>query len=186
VSTELAGLQNVNGLLQVFNSTFNFHKKKKKYSRTNVVQSLIARRITEPQLFMIDGSWQRSSFFCSTAGAYMATTNDYEAAAMGAWSGNSPFQMAWNRLWAENGDAISIIYAGTGALKSAYTRTGKRTLVGLVDDARKSAARFYLNNFTDKDKQTNIDLLLGKLPTQREVYLFNPIIEAVSSQMKRM
>jgi hypothetical protein len=33
-------------------------------------------------------------------------------------------------LWAENGDALSRIYAGTGALNTSFTRTGKRTLVG--------------------------------------------------------
>jgi hypothetical protein len=34
-----------------------------------------------------------------------------------------------------------------GALKSGFTRTGKRTLGGLVDDGVKSVVRYYLNNF---------------------------------------
>jgi hypothetical protein len=38
-------------------------------------------------------------------------------------------------------------YAGTGALKSGFTRTGKRTLGGLLDDGAKSVTRYYLNNF---------------------------------------
>lgn len=38
-------------------------------------------------------------------------------------------------------------YAGTGALKSGFTRTGKRTLAGLIDDGVKSMTRYYLNNF---------------------------------------
>lgn len=38
-------------------------------------------------------------------------------------------------------------YAGTGALKSGFTRTGKRTLAGLMDDGVKSITRYYLNNF---------------------------------------
>jgi hypothetical protein len=38
-------------------------------------------------------------------------------------------------------------YAGTGALKSGFTRTGKRTLGGLIDDGVKSMTRYYLNNF---------------------------------------
>lgn len=33
-------------------------------------------------------------------------------------------------LWAENGDSLSKIYAGTGALKSEYTRSGKFTWSG--------------------------------------------------------
>lgn len=41
--------------------------------------------------------------------------------------------MLWGyhrELWAENGDALSKIYAGTGALNTSFTRTGKRTLAG--------------------------------------------------------
>ena len=50
-------------------------------------------------------------------------------------------------LWANNGDAISRIYAGTGALKSGFTRSGKRSLAGMLDDATKSVQRFAINNF---------------------------------------
>jgi hypothetical protein len=35
-------------------------------------------------------------------------------------------------LWADNGDALSRIYAGTGALNTSFTRTGKRTFAGAV------------------------------------------------------
>ena len=44
-------------------------------------------------------------------------------------------------LWADHGDDISRQYAGTGALKSGFTRTGKRTKMGLLDDGLKSAMR---------------------------------------------
>lgn len=37
---------------------------------------------------------------------------------------------AFNNLWADNGDWLSKIYAGTGALKSSYTRNGKQTVFG--------------------------------------------------------
>lgn len=33
-------------------------------------------------------------------------------------------------LWAENGDSLSKIYTGTGALRSEYTRSGKVTWAG--------------------------------------------------------
>jgi hypothetical protein len=36
----------------------------------------------------------------------------------------------FNNLWADNGDWLSKIYAGTGALKSSYTRNGKQTMFG--------------------------------------------------------
>ena len=54
---------------------------------------------------------------------------------------------------------ISRQYAGTGALKSGFTRTGKRTVSGLVDDGMKSCVRYYLNNFEDGTKQDALDLV---------------------------
>lgn len=64
-------------------------------------------------------------------------------------------------LWADHGDAISRQYSGTGALKSGFTRTGKRTLDGFVDDGIKSVTRYYLNNFCDGAKQDAVDLITG-------------------------
>jgi hypothetical protein len=50
-------------------------------------------------------------------------------------------------LWADSGDAISLLYAGTGALKADVTRTGKRqVLKGPLDDGINSLTRYYLNN----------------------------------------
>ncbi|OAD73140.1 hypothetical protein PHYBLDRAFT_96484, partial [Phycomyces blakesleeanus NRRL 1555(-)] len=63
-------------------------------------------------------------------------------------------------LWAENGDGLSKIYAGTGALKSAFTRTGKVTFMNVLSDATRSVNRFYINNFQDKARQEVIDQLL--------------------------
>ena len=57
--------------------------------------------------------------------------------------------------------ALSKIYAGTGALKSSFTRHGKMSLAGAIADARKSATRVYINNFTDKGRQNTIDMLLA-------------------------
>ena len=64
-------------------------------------------------------------------------------------------------LWANHGDDISRQYAGTGALKSGFTRTGKRTYGGLADDGLKSLTRYYLNNFSDGRKQDALDLVTG-------------------------
>lgn len=94
------------------------------------------------------------------------------------------FNMCLNEQWADNGDELSRIYTGTGALKSGFTRSGKRTLAGLMDDAKKSATRFYQNNFQDKYKQEVIDLLLGKLGDRSEIRLFNPIREAVMQSLQ--
>lgn len=94
----------------------------------------------------------------------------------------------WNRhgtLWADNGDALSKIYAGTGALKSSFTRSGKMSLAGAIADARKSAQRMYINNFADKGRQNTIDMLLGRLMGQTPVHLFDPINDFVASELNK-
>lgn len=41
---------------------------------------------------------------------------------------------AWRHLWSDNGDELSKIYAGSGAIRSSATRRGKQTLAGLLDE----------------------------------------------------
>lgn len=98
---------------------------------------------------------------------------------------SSDFWMRHSSLWADNGDTLSKIYAGTGALKSSFTRHGKMSLSGAIADARKSATRLYVNNFADKGRQNTIDLLLGRLMGQTPVYLFDPINDYVISELNR-
>ena len=96
----------------------------------------------------------------------------------------SDVQMKHSTLWADNGDALSKIYAGTGALKSSFTRHGKMSFAGALADARKSATRLYVNNFTDKARQRTIDLLLGRLTNQMPVPLHDPINDLVSEELE--
>ena len=94
----------------------------------------------------------------------------------------------WNRhstLWADNGDALSRIYAGTGALKSSFTRSGKMSLAGALADVRKSATRAYINNFADKGRQNTIDMLLGRLMGQAPVSLFDPLNDYVHAELSK-
>lgn len=72
---------------------------------------------------------------------------------------SSPLLMH-SELWADNGDMLSKIYTGTGALKSEVTRSGKMSFASMLGDATKSINRFYINNFQDKDRQETIDFLL--------------------------
>ncbi|EWC46159.1 hypothetical protein DRE_04537 [Drechslerella stenobrocha 248] len=88
-------------------------------------------------------------------------------------------------LWADNGDALSRIYAGTGALKSSFTRSGKSSLGGVLADFRKSATRIYINNFADKGRQTTIDMLLGRLVGQDPVVLYDPINDYVNTELSK-
>lgn len=97
----------------------------------------------------------------------------------------SEFDRRHSTLWADNGDALSKIYAGTGAIKSSFTRHGKMSLAGALADARKSATRLYINNFSDNVRQNTIDLLLGRLTNQMPVHLYDPVNDLVSEELKR-
>lgn len=48
---------------------------------------------------------------------------------------------------------VSIQYSGTGALKTDFTRTGKRTKLGAMKDGLNSLTRYYKNNFADGYRQ---------------------------------
>ncbi|KAF6768501.1 hypothetical protein AHF37_06380 [Paragonimus kellicotti] len=70
------------------------------------------------------------------------------------------FMRIMQRMWANNGDAISQQYAGTVAMKGDYTRTGGRTVNGVMRDGVSSMNRYYLR-FRELARQAAIDLLLG-------------------------
>ncbi len=58
-------------------------------------------------------------------------------------------------VWADHGDTVSRAYAGTGALKSDFTRTGKRSREGALQDGYNSVERYFRNNFFDGDRQVS-------------------------------
>ncbi len=47
-----------------------------------------------------------------------------------------PPQTLFRNVWADHADLLSLQYAGTPALKTDFTRTGKRTARGMVGDLR--------------------------------------------------
>ena len=105
-----------------------------------------------------------------------------------AHRGEHAFTDFWTRhstIWADNGDALSKIYAGTGALKSSFTRHGKMSWQGALADVRKSATRLYINNFADKDRQKTIDMLLGRLMEQSPIHLDDPIGDHINIELTR-
>ncbi|KAL4225388.1 Synaptojanin-1 [Mactra antiquata] len=63
----------------------------------------------------------------------------------------SRFVEIYKQIWTMNGDHISMIYAGTGALGGGRSKTS---------DAARSASRTIQNNFLDNTKQEAIDILL--------------------------
>ncbi len=94
--------------------------------RTNLVQSRIAWKVLEYQL-------RRLGYLNSTQ-----PLEDYV-----------DLRTTHMTLWANNGDEISVQYAGSGSLKSSITRTGEFSIKGLLDDGKKSVTRFYMSNFRD-------------------------------------
>jgi len=102
----------------------------------------------------------------------------------------SDFWARHSTLWADNGDGLSMIYTGTGALKSSHTRHGNRSgllgnFLSSVADARKSAERVIQNSFIDPHRQRDIDLLLGRLVGQVPVHLYDPINDYVTGELGR-
>ena len=66
--------------------------------------------------------------------------------------------------WTDNADAISCQYAGTPALKTDYTRTGKRTFQGMIDDGKNAVVRYYVNTCTDGTRQDAYDAVTQTVP----------------------
>lgn len=110
--------------------------------RTNVVQSVLARRALFQQLIDF-GIVENSDFNCKSA--------DFGPVLEGIF----------RNVWADNADAISTQYSGTGALKTDFTRTGKRSTMGALQDGVNSALRYYFGNFSDGRRQDSLDLLFG-------------------------
>ncbi|KAK4688764.1 phosphatidylinositol 4-phosphatase, partial [Tremellales sp. Uapishka_1] len=70
-------------------------------------------------------------------------------------------------VWADHADTVSKAYSGTGALKTDYTRTGKRSKQGLLQDGYNSVMRYVKNNFFDGDRQDGFDILTGAWVAKR-------------------
>lgn len=66
------------------------------------------------------------------------------------------FESLFKNIWADHADAISTQYSGTGALKTDFTRLGKRTKTGLIRDGVNSLVRYYKNNFADGFRQVSL------------------------------
>ena len=124
--------------------------------RSNVVQSVIGRYF----LFLILSNLGFSNIKPSDDDVFRKFQGSFE----------STFKL----LWADHGDGISLAYSGTGALKSDFVRTGKRTLMGSIQDGYLSCKRFYLNNFRDGYNQDCHDLFLGALNPAKDRFKEHP------------
>ncbi|KAH7866717.1 hypothetical protein Vadar_023988 [Vaccinium darrowii] len=107
--------------------------------RTNVTQSYLAQKSLDAQLQRLG---ELSSMECISI-----SNEDFEI---------------FKTLWVEQGDEISLEYAGTHALKRDLVRYGKQTMAGLIEDGLSSISRYFLNNFQDGIRQDAMDLISGR------------------------
>ena len=137
--------------------------------RTNVVQHCLARLVLAQMLqrARIDMAGMHGG---SEAGAWEA---ECARAADGV-----------QKLWTDNGHALSLQYAGTASLKSSMLKGGPEadaaepeqrsrltaaaglasSLASRVTDGANSLQRYYVSNFKDDVRQQTVDALLAPLP----------------------
>ncbi|PFH32959.1 hypothetical protein BESB_081580 [Besnoitia besnoiti] len=66
------------------------------------------------------------------------------------------------KIWADQGDSISMLYTGTGSVFTSHMKQGgKATFSSNLDHAWKALGRFYQNTFEDTYRQEVIDVFLG-------------------------
>lgn len=116
--------------------------------RTNVVQSLISRVVLDHQVNAVyHGQLAKPGKTGGESEVDIRFFNESED--------------RFKHVWGDNADAVSKQYSGTGALKTDFTRTGKRSTTGIVGDGVKSVVRMYYKNFVDEGRQEAIDILCG-------------------------
>ncbi|KAJ8898917.1 hypothetical protein K2173_008410 [Erythroxylum novogranatense] len=114
--------------------------------RTNVTQSYLAEKSLTEQLQII-------GVLTSTECISMYN-EDY---------------VKFRTLWAEQGDEISLEYAGTYALKGDLVRYGRQTFGGMIKDGISSLSRYYLNNFQDGVRQVICRFFFSVLRTSYRI-----------------
>ncbi|GAM19378.1 hypothetical protein SAMD00019534_025530 [Acytostelium subglobosum LB1] len=112
--------------------------------RTNVFQSILAHSMLHKQL------------------SKMGIISPYDRV-----EDHAAFELLFKNVWADNADVMSQRYTGTAALKTDFTRTGKRSVKGTMTDGVTSVKRYINTNFKDDEKQLALDLFLGKLVVEK-------------------
>ncbi|XP_011495636.1 PREDICTED: phosphatidylinositide phosphatase SAC1 [Ceratosolen solmsi marchali] len=108
--------------------------------RTNVVQSMLAKRVLSDALSKLE---------------ILRNIDEHPS-----------LEFLFKQVWADNADIISTQYSGTSALKTDFTRLGKRTKIGALKDGINSLMRYYKNNFADGFRNDSINLFLGRYIVQ--------------------
>jgi hypothetical protein len=126
--------------------------------RTNVLQSVLGRRALTQQLREAGYLSLKERVEEQTAFEFLYKNSE---SCVPAFSTQRVLKSNSFAVWADHADAISSQYSGTGALKTDFTRTGRRTKRGFIRDGVNSVVRYFRNNFTDGTRQDGFDLFTG-------------------------
>lgn len=132
--------------------------------RTNVVQSLLARRSLLSQLKAVGADVPSPNSINDSDTIELATAIEEGSVMTVSKKGNDGLgeglESRFRDVWGNNADEIAVLYAGTPALKGDFTRTGRRTKAGALLDGVNSITRYWVNNFLDPYRQEAINMLL--------------------------
>jgi hypothetical protein len=133
--------------------------------RTNVAQAAVARWTLNLQL-------KAAGILAENDGVDQQEEIDVALRESTETDSTFPYLYVYDGLsvWSEHADLISKAYSGTGALKTDFTRTGKRTHQGALDDLKKGALRYLKNNHFDGARQVRHDhsgMILPAYPLSR-------------------
>ena len=167
---------------------FDFHEecKNNNYARLQILVDQVKDSMDQNQYFIQDNDGSilleqignirtncidcldRTNVVQSQFGRYMLK---HQLAGLGLMSVDDEYDRdtntMLNNIWTNNADTLSKRYTGVGALKTDFTRTGKRSAKGAVADGVKSVTRLYHSTFNDDSKQDATEFLLGRFSFSR-------------------
>ncbi|KAG8176845.1 hypothetical protein JTE90_001984 [Oedothorax gibbosus] len=193
----LADVVNSSGNSNIKYESFDFHHecRKMRWDRLSVLVDRVRKDLLDMGYFMMlrDGSvpWVQEGVFRTNCIDCLDRTNvvqsllareslQLQMQRLGILNQGQKvedqilFETTYKNVWADNADYCSIQYAGTGALKTDFTRTGKRSKQGLLRDGMNSMIRYFKNNFADGFRQDSIDLFLGNYQVDETEGLSKP------------
>jgi hypothetical protein len=117
--------------------------------RTNVIQTRISWKVLEKMFSFLQIDNNTISNIFNQNESFFSLGENY-------------FKEGIKNIWAENGDLISIQYAGTESTITTVTKTGGHTFKGFIKHSIATVSRFYQGSFEDDFKQECIDTFLQK------------------------
>eukprot|EP01031_Cornospumella_fuschlensis_P028600 gene28600-34525_t len=133
--------------------------------RTNVVQTAISRWALLVQIKALSPSIMNVDL--PSVGSATLPTDELER--------------EFRKLWTILGDELSLLYAGSKAMKRDVTMKGVRTKRGVIQDAMSYLQRYYINNYRDQANQQDLNTILGEDDVDEEKVV-DDLLDDVSSE----